>query len=97
MAQDGDWSKQDYDPDLMTPGAYNLDGESMESLPSEHDDMLSWLTEYDVSVNASSSYHTVSHSELFVLTWPAPYEPFINANEQRRRGRRRNPLKRRLI
>lgn len=67
MEQDGGWSTLDYDPDLMTPGAYNLDGSSMDCL-SELDDLLSQWTDHDVSVNAPSGYDTVSHSELPILT-----------------------------
>jgi hypothetical protein len=83
MEQDGDWTPLDFDQDLMTPGFYNLGGKSMDSLSSELDDLLPPWTGHDVSVNAprvqrqalgyepaaaSSGYHTVSHSELSVLT-----------------------------
>ncbi|KAJ5358837.1 uncharacterized protein N7496_011250 [Penicillium cataractarum] len=68
----------DFDPDLMAPGAYNLEGTSMESLPSELDDLLSLWPDHDASVDASvnapSRYHTTpGSSQAPTLTVPTVY------------------------
>jgi hypothetical protein len=87
MAQDRDWSRLDFNQDLMTPGEFNIGGESMDTLSFELDDPPPPPIDLNVPINAlrvqrqamgyepadaSSGYQTVSHSDRSILTLRGP-------------------------